>query len=333
MAKQAVDISSNQANIEQSLNGKLVATSGIINTATMIADDPYLSAGKYLVINRRVEMYSWREDKKSQSQSNTGGSETTQTTYTYTKVWQENSQSGDNFRYPEGHLNPEKFIADNIVRAPDMTIGSIGVGSDITLPYSESIAINNEIIKLQPGQSLIGNNYIYVPVSATSTIENPAVGDLRISYQVLKPGFNGTIFGSANGSGISTYCDDKGNCLGRIFQGTKTDGIKALHSEYVTMSWILRLVGFIMMWVGFSLVFAPISVVLDFFPILGSISGFMIALVTFVMAFALSLVTIVVSAVIHNVIALIVAAVIVLVIIGMTIWGLFKKRSLVSNKT
>jgi len=62
-----------------------------------------------------------------------------------------------------------------------------------------------------------------------------------------------------------------------------------------------------MMWGGMMLVLGPISTLLDILPILGSISGFFIALATFLIALILSVITILVSMIFHNIIALIFA--------------------------
>jgi len=78
-----------------------------------------------------------------------------------------------------------------------------------------------------------------------------------------------------------------------------------------------------------SALFGPISVLLDFLPIFGTISRFVIGIITFSVAFILSIVTILISMIIHNPIALIVALVIVLgaIIIFFTVWKNKRKSS------
>jgi hypothetical protein len=61
------------------------------------------------------------------------------------------------------------------------------------------------------------------------------------------------------------------------------------------LTWLLRLGGFLLMFIGFTLVFKPLSVTADVLPILGSIVGAGTGLVAFLLAAALSLVTIAVA--------------------------------------
>jgi hypothetical protein len=90
------------------------------------------------------------------------------------------------------------------------------------------------------------------------------------------------------------------------------------------IGWILRLVGFLLMWVGLSLCFGPITTFLDVLPFLGSASRFVIGLVTFAVALLLSAITIVISMLVHNLLALIV--VFGLLIGGVILWGNMRKQ-------
>jgi sulfite exporter TauE/SafE len=63
----------------------------------------------------------------------------------------------------------------------------------------------------------------------------------------------------------------------------------------------MRLVGFLMMWIGMSLSLGPINAVLDILPFLGNMSRTMIGVGTFVPALAMSVLTIIISIIAHNV--------------------------------
>ena len=73
-----------------------------------------------------------------------------------------------------------------------------------------------------------------------------------------------------------------------------------MHSEYTTSTWLLRLAGFLLMWIGLLFVFKPISVVMDILPILGSTSQFGLGIISLIIAAIFSLVTIVLSNIVHN---------------------------------
>jgi len=257
-------------------------------------------------------MYSWIEKSESHSKTNTGGSETTETTYTYSKGWEENPKSTSNFKHPEGHENPQKSLDSYTNKVTAATIGAYNFDpQSVTLPNFSQLPLNSQNVTLSDGATLANDSYIFIKKSESGTFDSPQVGDLRISYHVLRPGFDGTIFGKLSGSKIDPYFDQDGNNLYRLFIGTRDQAISTLHTEYTTLLWILRLVGFLLMWFGLSALFGPISVLLDFLPIFGAISRSVIGIITFLVAFVLTIVTILVSMIAHSLIALIIALVII----------------------
>src|SRR3990167_8092 len=90
IAKTATEISSATVSTDSSLTGKLISTTGVVNSDQIIGDNLFLNPDKFIAAEREVEMYSWIEKSESHSKTNTGGSETTETTYTYSKGWEVN---------------------------------------------------------------------------------------------------------------------------------------------------------------------------------------------------------------------------------------------------
>jgi hypothetical protein len=70
---------------------------------------------------------------------------------------------------------------------------------------------------------------------------------------------------------------------------------KQAQEENVTTLWILRGVGFIMIWIGLALVFRPVSVLADVIPFFGNLAEAGLGLLAFVLAIPLCLVTVGVS--------------------------------------
>ena len=110
-------------------------------------------------------------------------------------------------------------------------------------------------------------------------------------------------------------CHQDGNHLYRLFIGTRDQAIATLYGEYRMLLWILRLVGFFLMWFGLLALFGPIGVLMDFLPILGAIGRSLISFITFLVAFVLTFVTILISMLLHSFIALIVTLVVIVGII------------------
>ena len=144
-------------------------------------------------------------------------------------------------------------------------------------------------------------------------MSTPEIGDVRISYNVLYSGTDVTLFGEISGTNIMSYTDEKTDTdLYRMFTGSYDAAVDQMHGEYVMMMWLMRVLGFFMMWIGMTLVLGPISTLLDVLPFLGSVSRFVIGIVTFIVASVLSIVTILISMIFHSLVAVIVAAVIVI---------------------
>jgi len=308
IAKTAVEINSATVSNDPSLNGKLVSATGIVDSNEVIGDNLFLNPGKFIAVRRTVEMYAWKQTKNTTTHNNTGGSSTTSTTYSYSKDWEESPSDSNTFQYPDGHQNPQKSLDSYNSYATKASVGVYSFDpSSVTLPGYTKLQIDSQNTTLSKGAILANDSYLFISNNNGSNFVNPQVGDLRISYYILSPGFNGTIFGALNGKNIEAYINQNNISLYRLFAGTRAQGISTLHSEYELWLWILRGVGFLMMWIGLLLLFGPIITILDILPILGGIAGALIGLATFPVALVLTIVTILVSMIAHSIIALIVA--------------------------
>ncbi len=309
IAKKAIAIPSDSVSTDAATQGAFVSTSGVVKSDELIGDGLYLKPGPYLAVERRSEMYAWVEQSESKTTKNTGGSETTETTYTYTKEWTENPKDSAEFKYPEGHANPMKILDSSMSKVTAATIGAYTFDTGtVEWPSYEQLPLSDQTVELDSLVSLPNADYLFMNQGeGTGTYQSPNVGDIRFSYHVLKSGLNGTIFGTRNTGVIEPYVDAQGNALYRIFAGTREQGIATLHAEYTMMLWILRFLGFILMWVGLSALFAPISVFLDILPVFGAISRSLVGLIAGAVSLVLTTITILVSMIAHNLIALIIA--------------------------
>lgn len=313
VAKTAINIGATEA-APADANGKLVSTTGKVTSAEMLDDGLYLNSGKYLSVSRQVEMYAWVEKAASSSDKNLGGSETTETTYTYDKQWTSSPSSSGSFKVPQGHENPAMATASATKNVSAAKVGNYDIDmANITLPGFSNVTMNTVNVKV-PANGQISGDYLYVPgVGGTS----PAVGDLRMKYTVLNQDIEATIFGKLNGSKIEPFVDFKNDNarLYRMFtEGGADAAVAQLSGEHTFLTWILRIVGFLMMWIGLSALFGPISTLLDVVPFFGSLSRAMIGVVTFIVALVLSLITIFVSMILHNIYAVVASAVIIVIL-------------------
>ncbi len=327
IAKTAITIPSATVSTDVNMQGKLVSTTGVVKSNEMIGDGLYVKPDAFIAVERTTEMYAWVEKEESKTTKNIGGSETKETTYTYTKEWTENPKAASDFKHPEGHENPTKLVESSVNKVTAATIGAYGIDmTSVELPSYEALPLSEENTEPDSMISLANKDYLFINQGeTTSTYQAPSLGDVRISYHVLKSGFTGTLFGALNGEKIDSYTDQAGNSLYRVFAGTREQGISTLHAEYTMMLWILRVLGFFLMWGGLAALFGPISVLLDILPIFGAISRSVIGLVAGAVSLVLTIVTILVSMIAHSMIAVVVA--LALAIAGMIAFVVHLKRA------
>jgi hypothetical protein len=310
------------ANVNQQTEGKQVAVSGTLTSDEQLGDTPYLAAGAYIQLNRKVEMYAWVEHKSTETDKDTGGSSTTTTTYTYNKQWTSSPEDSNAFEHSQGHTNPPLPVQSATMVVSSARIGAYTINpTDITLPSAQAINLNNEIVTTSANRRLTGN-YILL---GRGSFDTPQLGDTRISYSGVAANRQAIAFGKQQGTALLPYLTTKNDQLYRVFVNTTREGaIQEMGTEYEVVGWILRLVGFLLMWIGLGLCFGPITTFLDVLPFLGSAGRFVVGLVALPVALTLSAITIVISILAHNVLALIV--VLGLLIGGVLLWSRARKQ-------
>jgi len=333
IAKTAIPISAQSLNTDPSLNNTLVSASGIVNSHRIIGDNLYLKPDRYMALRRNVEMFAWVEESKSSDSSHVGGSDTTTTTYTYSQEWTEHPKVSGRFKHPQGHENPQKTLDSITNTVSSATIGLYNFDPHtVELPEFSSLVLNAKNIIPARGVTQVNDSYLYIKKSKDSRFDNPHLGDLRIHYTVLYPDFDGTIFGRLSGDKITPFIDQSGNRLYRLFAGSREEGIVIFHTEYITLLWELRLVGFVMMWFGLFNLLRPLTVLFDFLPALGSLTRSIAALIAFLVALILAPIVIAVSAIIHNLVALVIILVLSAAGVLTVLWMSWKKKAAVTQK-
>lgn len=254
---------------------RLVHVTGPLSVAATLTDgDTGVSVQGAAVLSRQVEMFQWRESSSSSTSTNLGGSQTTQTTYSYTRVWSESAINSGQFRQPGGHANPAMPLASRSLAAPEASLGGFRLAEPQLrmLSATDAVAPGEAMIRPVAGRrtQLVGQS-----IFVGNDPNNPVVGDLRITYRAARPA-SVSIVAQQQGEGFTAYTTGNGQTLQLVTAGSKTaaEMIQAAEAENAVLTWILRAVGVVLVFVGFSLIFAPIRVLADVVPIFGSIVGF-----------------------------------------------------------
>ncbi len=174
---------------------------------------------------------------------------------------------------------------------------------------------NRPVAELHPHRD---GTFIYM---GEGNVAHPVVGDVRVSFAVVDamPG-PVTLYGIRKGNTVTPWVEPGDVImpakLYRVVVGTHAEAIKLMHGEYETTTWVIRFLGFFLMWFGLALTVSPINAVLSIVPFLGQAGRMMTSVVMFPMALVLTGVTISLSIVAHHPLMLIVPVVLAVGIFG-----------------
>jgi hypothetical protein len=267
--------------VDPANEGKLIHVSGTSSATAPLADPEFEISTKGLRLARIAEMYQWEEDKQEETHKSVGGSETTTTTYSYSKTWSDRTINSQNFRQRDRHENPPKKYSRIDVNANDATLGAFKLDERVLNLLSPRTAapVNPQVadkLKLRIANAKVIDGKIYIGGDP----DKPEIGDFRISYLFVPVGPL-SVIGQQAGSGFSQYQAKAGSRLLMAEPGMQSAAamFKEAEDENRLITWLVRLGGMVAMWLGAALILRPLVVVADFVPFIGSILGAGAALV------------------------------------------------------
>ncbi len=274
-------------------DGRLVHLSGQATSDALLRDPELGAESRGLKLYRMVEMYQWKESSSSKTEKKIGGGTRTVTTYDYSRVWSEQGINSSSFEEPSGHENPTFPIHGESWIAEPITVGELTLTRTFVGKISKrrpvdvaGIQIPSEI---QGRPTRIAGGKIHLGGDPSS----PRVGDVRISFNEV-PETEVSIIGMQQNSEVRPYQTSNGQTLALLVTGLKAkdEMFQAAKASNNTLTWILRAVGFFLIFIGFSTVLKPLSVLADVIPLFGNVAEAGTRFVSFLMAGVVSLVTI-----------------------------------------
>ena len=132
--------------------------------------------------------------------------------------------------------------------------------------------------------------------AATGATRAPVVGDIRVTFFVTPQQKDVSIIAQQTGNTLTSYTTKTGS-LSMLTSGVKSadEMFTSAQKANKMMTWILRLIGFLVMYAGIKMVFEPLGVLADVLPFLGSLMRMGTGLLAFLIALPCSLVTIAIA--------------------------------------
>jgi hypothetical protein len=276
--------------------GKLVHLTGTTQTASGSRDTEFDVSRNALSLKREAQMYQWREKKTERKEKNLGGGETTVTEYSYSKVWDDDLIDSSNFQQPSGHSNPGSMpVRSQRFDAADAAIGAFALNSGQigSIGGWRAVAVSEVPYAKRGGGWRSGNaGGLYMGADPAQ----PQVGDVRVTFEELPVGPI-TVIAAQEGAGFKAWTTPNGVEIDLLEDGSQTipKMFENAQSSNATMGWILRGVGFLMMWMGFGMTLNPLRVLADVIPFVGRIVGAAGGLLSFLLAAILASVVIIIS--------------------------------------
>lgn len=310
--------------VDAAKEGKLVHLTGTSKTEDKLKDPAFPVEVNAIKLHREVEIYQWVETKHTKEEKLTGGGTRTITTYTYAKEWESKPINSDDFDEAGHHNIGEMKYQNEDLAAGTVTLGAFTLSAEQVskLNHTEALQVEAAAAKgIEGGRAAEGG--VYIGANPAS----PAIGDMRVKWQVVKVGPT-SVVGVQTGNSFTPYKASAGDEVLLVKESTMTAAqmFQAAQDENTMMTWILRFIGWLMMFFGLLMVFKPISVFGDVIPFFGSMLGAGLGLFSFMLASGLSLLTVAIAWVVYRP----VLGVLMLVAAGGVIFGLIKlskKRS------
>jgi hypothetical protein len=347
--------------VEATNQGKLVHVSGRATTTEVLVDPLFKVSANALRLRRDVEMYQWVEHTRTEKRQKLGGSEETITTYSYDKQWRSGAINSSSFKVPQGHHNPGSMKYESATfSASVVTLGAFTLNPTLrdkvdgfeTVPATETALEESGLVpaaaarpaapartrkgKRQPRPAVIAaparrsglrvhGEGLYEGVDPAS----PAVGDLRITWRRVPP-TEVSVIAQQAGASFRPYQTAAGNALQMLEKGTvgAAQMFEEAQDQNTLITWLLRVGGFLLMWLGLKTILAPLPVMASVVPFVGGIVGVGVGLFAFAVAAPLSLLTIAIAWILHRpLLAILLLVGAALGIVGITALVLRKRKA------
>lgn len=254
--------------------GLLVHVTGEMKTATKLSDPDFAVTANAVRLIRDVAMYQWKEESKSETRKNAGGSEETVTTYTYHREWSGRPIDSTTFKQPGLHENPPMSIGGRDVVSRDATLRDFRLGepairsfnTDTRLEIDPSIA--EAVRKAMNRPVNVQSGHIYLSEDPGS----PRVGDYRIGFRVVPAG-TGSVIARQSGTELIGYPTKAGDVILLAHTGTRSaaEMFKAAQDANRVLTWILRAVFTMLVFIGFVFSTRILVALADVLPFVGNL--------------------------------------------------------------
>ena len=272
--------------VDPAMEGKLVHLTGETRTDAPLQDEVFGITVAAVKLIREAEMYQWVEVVRSETKEKVGGGTEEVKTYTYEKQWRDSPVDSSRFKVAGDHRNPtEMKYRDAALTAGKVTFGAfslppflvakIGGARPLAVESLEKAAEEvRTTAKLDNGLVYFGNDP-----------KSPAVGDLRVRFLSVPTG-PASVVAQQSGDTFVSYRTKTGGTVDLLESGHHDAAgmFQMAQDRNKMLTWAIRIGGFFLLGMAFSMILRPIAVLASILPFLGRLVGTGTTIVAFLLA-------------------------------------------------
>ena len=283
MDKVVIDVKSDK--VDSANEGKLIATYGEVINEEEMNDETFNVKVKTPIMKRIVEVYQWDEDSDTDEDGHT--------TYSYKKVWDTDIIDSGNF-HDKNKVNPKtKPYEDKVYTSSDVKVGAFSLTSEQVSGLSTSENYTNFDVETATNLNLTTSGKY---LTTSKNLDSPEVGDVRISF-VYNNSKDLSVLAVQSGNTFVDFVSSAGKNINRVMDGIHSghEMINVIKKENNFIKWLLRFLGILLIVCGIGAILKPISAITSYIPLLGSVVGAAVGLVSLLLGLALGFVIIAIA--------------------------------------
>ena len=286
--------------IMPALNDRLVHVTGTATTEQELSDPDFGVSQKAMRMERQVEMFQWVERKESKSRDKLGGGRETITTYHYDRKWHEGRVNSESFEERSGHENPKLRYAGHSQVTDRATLGAFRLRSSLVeskmdswknLPLDQA-ALLAKMKNTEKQHYRIDGDHLYYSVALPPS-KDPQLGDTRIKFRVVEPA-QVSVLSKQQPEELLPFKTSNGEVIEHLEMGnvSAVEMFNSLKFENTMIAWLVRIGGWVLCCVGFSLIAAPLRSIASIVPMFGNLVGSVTTFVAFMLGSIVTLIAI-----------------------------------------
>eukprot|EP00051_Salpingoeca_urceolata_P003045 m.54775 g.54775 ORF g.54775 m.54775 type:complete len:517 (-) comp12482_c0_seq3:29-1579(-) len=285
--------------IDEQSDQQLVYAHGTLFTDKPIKDRVFEVQVHAAKLRRTVEMMQFAEKRTTRKVRDADNNLVDQTFFSYETRWSASIIDSSKFD-DQSKLNPTHMeVPAETVVAPEVKLGAYRLSPSLVQQVSNWRPIRVQLTHAMRSKNLqIANGYVYF-----NNPNRPQIGDIRLKFEFaglskpvreLGPADTVSVVAQQRHDLLAPFQTHAGDEIEMLVTGylSKEEMFENAQSQNTFLTWILRLVGWLLVWLGLTMMTEIIVAAVGWIPLVGSVVSIGRCMFAFLLSSTLSLLTI-----------------------------------------